>query len=136
MSTPPTISALIDTCNDLADALSDRLDGLPADDHCVGLDWILIDRARALTAAAAVPLPAQGDDATEPAAAPAACYYTFLRGNTIYWSADAELAKAAHRRAQAVISKGWPEPGPLITTNLHPSKMGYAWQLQRPTEVG
>lgn len=136
MSTPPTISALIDTCNHLADALSERLGGVPADDPSAGLDLILIDRARALTAAAAAPLPTREDGADEPAGEPADCYYIFLRGNTIYWSSDAELTKAAHRRAQAVISKGWPEPGPLITTNLHPSKMGYAWQLQRATEVG
>lgn len=136
MKTPPTISALIDTCNHLADALSDRLDGVPADDPSAGLDLILIDRARALTAAAAAPLPDHEDDATEPAAEPADCYYTFLRGNTIYWSLDPELVRAAHQRASVITAKGWPKPGPLITTDLHPSRMGYAWQLQAATEVG
>lgn len=95
MKTPPTISALIDTCNDLADALSDRLDGVPADDPSVGLDLILIDRARALTAAAAAPLPDHEDDAAEPAAEPADCYYDYLL-NAEAQATDQEWIDAAY----------------------------------------
>jgi hypothetical protein len=51
-------------------------------------------------------------------------YSFFLRGKTIYWNEDLEVLERAHVRAcTEEYARGFPYPGPIGSTDLHPSRM-------------
>jgi hypothetical protein len=51
-------------------------------------------------------------------------YSFFRRGKTIYWNEDLEVLERAHARAcTEEYERGFSYPGPIESTDLHPSRM-------------
>jgi len=63
-------------------------------------------------------------------------YYYFRRGQTVYWHEQKEFVVACHRKAFEAIGRGFPPPEKIEQSDLHPSRIGYAWRLNGPQDVG
>ena len=61
-------------------------------------------------------------------------YFFFRRGKTLYWSENQHVAMVCRNSAFDATSRGFPEPEDLVTTNQHPSQLGYAWRLNCENE--
>jgi hypothetical protein len=62
-------------------------------------------------------------------------YSFFRRGSCVYWHEDpATLKRAHHRAATDEAQRGFSQPGPIETTDLHPSRLtdqgaAQAWRV-------
>lgn len=63
-------------------------------------------------------------------------FHFFRRGSAIYWAESLDLVAAAHSAALRAIVRGFPAPSTIESTNLHPTRLGYAWHLNGPNDVG
>jgi hypothetical protein len=63
-------------------------------------------------------------------------YSFFWRGQTIYWNEDSEIVAESHRQAIDATRRGFPMPEAIQYSDQHPSRIGYAWRLNGPQDVG
>ena len=63
-------------------------------------------------------------------------YSYFRRGQTLHWNEDREIVVASHRQAIDAVRRGFPMPEAIEHSDLHPSRIGYAWRINGPRDMG
>ena len=60
----------------------------------------------------------------------------FKRGLTIYWHENPSIVAKARLHALDAMARGFPSPSELQCSEIHPTRMGYAWRISDPKQMG
>ena len=60
----------------------------------------------------------------------------FKRGLTIYWHENPSIVAKARLHALDAMTRGFPSPSELHCTYVHPTRLGYAWHVSDPKQMG